>query len=87
MNPTKTIEGLGNESQFMTDANTAGLAKNTSRTMFKSSHRFSVDFKNNNRFNSTFTSSLSGFISEKQSANTMRNSLIPISFPKEQRFK
>lgn len=67
--------------------NTRRLLKNTSRTMYRSSIRSSVDFKNNNRFNSTFTSTLQGFISDKQSANTMRNSLIPISFPKEERFK
>lgn len=82
-----------NESVIVSDnaafstQNTRRLLKNTSRTMFRSSIRSSVDFKNNNRFNSTFTSSLQGFISEKQSANTMRNSLIPISFPKEERFK
>lgn len=51
-----------------------------------------------NRFNSTvrykstfydiqFTSTLQGFVSEKQSVNTMRNSLVPISFPKGERFK
>ena len=28
-----------------------------------------------------------GFVSDKQSANTMRNSLVPIAFPKEERFK
>lgn len=28
-----------------------------------------------------------GYISDKQSVNTMRNSLVPISFPKEERFK
>jgi hypothetical protein len=83
-----------NESQIASEENTAagtggvaGLMKNTSRTFYKSSHRYSVDFKTNNRFNSTFTSSLQGFISDKQSSNTMRNSLVPISFPKEERFK
>ena len=28
-----------------------------------------------------------GFVSDKQSANTLRNSLVPIAFPKEDRFK
>lgn len=57
--------GQMNESQFASEENTArgsgnggGLMKNTSRTMYRSSHRFSMDFKSSNRFNSTFTSSL-----------------------------
>jgi hypothetical protein len=47
----------------------------------------SFDFKSKNKFNSSFPSNLMGFVSDKQSPNTMRNSLVPFSFPKEERFK
>ena len=85
---SQTSEAPLDIGQSAIDSQRSKQIKNGSLLHTSQTYRKSYDFKNNNRFNSTFTSSLQGFISsEKQSANTMRNSLVPISFPKGERFK
>eukprot|EP00347_Sterkiella_histriomuscorum_P020022 403339398 len=59
---------------------------NQTQSKFLKLQQFQNDSKSG--FNSTFTNSLQGFISaEHQSANTLRNSVSPISFSKAERFQ